>query len=72
MLIRTIEIATGDTWPSVAYELDRMHLVTLETREGGVAQRSTTTPRQLQLLKALEIAQPARFYDFELPTRPVA
>jgi hypothetical protein len=50
---------------------DRMHLVTLETAEGRVAQRSTTTPRQHQILQALEIAEPARFYDFELP-EPVA
>ncbi|MGH9205670.1 MAG: hypothetical protein ACRD1G_03795 [Acidimicrobiales bacterium] len=48
-----------------------MHLVTIETSEGRVAQRSATTPRQAQILKALDIAEPGRFYDFELP-EPVA
>ena len=67
LLIRTIEHATGDTWRNVRNELERMHLVTLETAEGRVAQRSATTPRQAQILKALDVAEPARFYDFELP-----
>ena len=71
LIIRTIEVATGDTWRNVRNELDRMHLVTLETAEGRVAQRSTTTPHQHQILNALAIAEPARFYDFELP-EPVA
>jgi Transposase DDE domain len=71
LLIRTVEHTTGDTWRNVRNELDRMHLVTLETAEGRVAQRSTTTPRQHHIFEALEIAEPARFYDFELP-EPVA
>jgi hypothetical protein len=44
-----------------------MHLVTLETAEGRVAQRSMTTPRQREIFTALEIAEPARFCDFEVP-----
>ncbi len=36
--------------------------------EGRVAQRTTTTPRQAEILAALEIAEPGRFLDFELPT----
>jgi hypothetical protein len=67
LLIRTIEHTTGDTWRNVRNELDRMCLVTLETAEGRVAQRSTTTPRQREIFTALDIAEPARFYDFELP-----
>jgi len=67
LLIRTIEHTTGDTWRNVRNELDRMHLVTLETAEGRVAQRSMTTPRQREIFTALEIAEPARFCDFEVP-----
>ena len=67
LLIRTVEHATGDTWRNVRNELERMHLVTLETAEGRVAQRSTTTPRQRDIFQALETPEPARFYDFELP-----
>ena len=67
LLIRTVEHATGDTWRNVRNELERMHLVTLETAEGRVAQRSTTTPRQRDIFQTLETPEPARFYDFELP-----
>ena len=68
LLIRVVENATGDTWRNVRHELDRMHLVTMETAEGRVAQRSTTTPGQAEILAALDIAEPGRFLDFELPT----
>ena len=68
LLIRVIENATGDTWRNVRHELDRMHLVTLETAEGRVAQRSATTPGQAEIFAALDIPEPGRFLDFELPT----
>ena len=34
---------TGDTWRNLRHELDRMHLVTLATGDGRVAQRTTST-----------------------------
>ena len=43
LLIRVVENATGDTWRNLRHELDRMHLVTLATDHGQVAQRSATT-----------------------------
>ena len=46
LLLRVIENATGDTWRNIRRELDRMHLVTLATSAGQVAQRSATTPGQ--------------------------
>ena len=68
LLIRVIENATGDTWRNVRNELERMHLVTMETAEGRVSQRTTTTPGQAAVLRALDLAEPGRFLDFELPT----
>jgi hypothetical protein len=44
-----------------------MHLVTVETTEGRVAQRSATTARQAEIFRALDITEPGRFLDFELP-----
>jgi hypothetical protein len=67
LLIRVLENATGDTWRNTAHELDRMHLVTLATPDGQVAQRSTTTPRQKQILEALDLPEPPRYFDFTLP-----
>jgi hypothetical protein len=68
LLIRVIENGTGDTWRNVRHELDRMHLVTMESVEGRVAQRSATTTGQAEILSALGIPEPGRFLDFELPT----
>ena len=65
--MRVIENGTGDTWRNVRHELDRMHLVTMETTEGRVAQRSATTTGQAEILSALGIPEPGRFLDFELP-----
>jgi transposase len=64
LLLRVIEIATGDTWRNVRHELDRMHLITLSTDHGRVAQRSATTPGQRTLFQALDLPEPPRFYDF--------
>jgi hypothetical protein len=67
LLIRVIENATGDTWRNISRELDRMHLVTLATADGQVAQRSATTPGHKAIFEALELTEPPRFFDFTVP-----
>lgn len=52
LLIRVVENTTGDTWRNIRHELDPMHLVTLKTPEGRVAQRTTLTPGQKTILNA--------------------
>jgi transposase len=64
LLLRVAETEVADTWRNIRNELDRMHLVTLATSEGTVAQRTELTHRQRQILKALEPPEPPRFYDF--------
>jgi hypothetical protein len=68
LLIRVVENTTEDTWRNIAHELDRMHLVTLATPDGHVAQRSRTTPGQTKIFDALELPEPPRFFDFTVPT----
>ena len=68
LLMRVVENATGDTWRNIRHELDRMHLVTLATADGHVAQRSTTTPGQKTILAALDLPEPPRFFDFTAPS----
>src|ERR1035437_1040489 len=63
LLLRVAETETNDTWRNPRNELDRMHLVTLSTNEGTVAQRTELTHHQRQILKALELPEPPRFYD---------
>jgi hypothetical protein len=64
LILRVAETETADTWRNLRNELDRMHLVTLATSEGTVAQRTELTHRQRQILKALKLPEPPRFYDF--------
>lgn len=45
-----------------------MHLITLATADGHVAQRSATTAARKTILTALQLAEPARFFDFTLPS----
>src|SRR6266508_841043 len=68
LLIRVVENATGDTWRNTRHELDRMHLVTLATPDGQVAQRSATTAGHRAILAALDLGEPPRFFDFTVPT----
>ena len=62
LLIRVVENTTHDTWRNTRHELDRMHLVSLATPDGAVAQRSLTTPGQRAVLAALNLAEPPRFF----------
>jgi hypothetical protein len=64
LLIRVAETGTGDTWRNLRHELDRMHLVTLATADGRVAQRSVATPGQQAILHALDLPEPPKFPDF--------
>ena len=68
LLIRVVENDTDDTWRNIRHELDRMHLVTLATPDGRVAQRSSTTPGQKTIFTALKFAEPPRFFDFTAGT----
>ena len=64
LLLRVAETAAGDTWRNIRDELERLHLVTLATSEGQVAQRSELTAGQRSILRALDLPEPPRFFDF--------
>jgi len=68
LLLRVVENATDDTWRNTRHELDRMHLVTLATADGHVAQRSAVTAKQKAILAALKLPEPPRFFDFTMPS----
>ena len=64
LLIRVAETSAGDTWRNLRHELDRMHLVTLATADGRVAQRSTLTAGQKTILTTLELPEPPKYLQF--------
>jgi len=66
LLIRVVENATGESWRCVREELERMHLVTLETSEGRVVRRTQMTAGQRRILAALTLPEPPLFSDFEV------
>jgi hypothetical protein len=72
LLVRVAEVETGETWRNIRNELDRMHLVTLATSQGTIAQRTELTPGQRQTLHALKLPEPPRFYDFTPTAEPAA
>ena len=68
LLLRVVENATDDTWRNVRHELDRLHLITLSTPDGQVAQRTALTTGQKAILTALKLPEPPRFFDFTIPS----
>lgn len=66
LLIRSCENATGESWRCLREELERMHLVTLESSEGRVARRTQTTAGQRRILAALDLPEPPLFSDLEV------
>jgi hypothetical protein len=64
LILRTAELGVGDTWRNIRDELDRLHLVTLATDDGQVAQRGELRPGQRAILHALALPEPPRFFDF--------
>jgi Transposase DDE domain len=68
LLIRVAETTVGDTWRNLRHELDRMHLVTLATADGRVAQRSAITSAQKTILDTLELPEPPKYLEFTAVT----
>ena len=64
LLIRTCENLVGDTWRNISKELERIQLVTVETDAGTVTQRTRLKPQQQQILNALGLKEPPRYFDF--------
>jgi hypothetical protein len=65
LLIRTAEIAVGDTWRNLSHELERIRLVTLATEAGTVAQRTRLDDKHPSILGALGLPEPPRYHDFQ-------
>jgi transposase len=67
LLARIAENATGQTWPELRRELDRVHVGTFTGPAGTFQQRTELTRAQRSILKALQIDAPPRVYQLKLP-----
>jgi len=58
LLIRVAERQTSQTWPQLARELNRVHLVTLQGDAGSVSQTTALNDRQRTIYSACNVAPP--------------
>jgi Transposase DDE domain len=65
LLIRIAENQTSQTWRNLRDELQRMHLGTFAGPAGTSQQRTQLTPGQLDILRALGVAQPPLFMHLD-------
>lgn len=63
LLVRVAAKQTGQTRRNLRHELQRLHLVTLDTDHGTVAQRSLLTPGRRAIQRQPDLPEPPRFYD---------
>jgi hypothetical protein len=63
LLIRIAETTTGQTWPSIRDELQRLHLGIFTGPAGTFRQRTETTPAQRKILAALTLDEPRRVHE---------
>ena len=68
LLIRTAENATGQTWPAMRRELDRIHLGTFTGPAGTFRHRTELTKPARDLLAKLGIDPPGQIHQLTLGT----
>jgi len=68
LLTRVAETRAHATWPVLRRELERIHLGDFHGTAGRVQQRTETTPRQREILRALDVPEPPRFLAIEPTT----
>jgi hypothetical protein len=69
LLARIAETSTGQTWPTLRRELDRITLGTFTGPAGTFQQRTEITKAQRDLLHALQIQAPPRIYQLTPASR---
>jgi hypothetical protein len=67
LLIRTAETSTGQTWPVIRRELDRIHLGTFTGPAGTFCQRTELTKPARDLFAQLAITPPRQIHELATP-----
>jgi hypothetical protein len=67
LLIRIAETGTGQTWPTIREELQRLHLGTFTGPAGSFRQRSELSPAHGKILAALALPEPRRIHEAIAP-----
>jgi hypothetical protein len=72
LLIRVVEVRTGETWRRVHEEMDRMYRGVFAGKDGLVVQRTEVTRFQHRLFKAVGVPPPPRFLEITLSDQRAA
>jgi hypothetical protein len=70
LLARIAENASGDTWPELRRELNRIHVGTFTGPAGTFRQRTEITKAQRDILRTLKIDIPPRIYQLTPAAEP--
>ncbi len=68
LLVRVAETTTGQTWPTLRRDLDRLHVGTFTGPAGTFRQRTELTTAQQAIFAKLQLPPPKQI--IELATRP--
>jgi hypothetical protein len=63
LLTRAAETKTGDTWPALRRELERLQVGTFESQAGFFRKRTALTAAQKAILRKLAIQEPAEMQE---------
>jgi transposase len=63
LLVRIVEVETGETWTAVRKELDRIYLGHFSSKNGDVYQSTELTAKQRKIFDTLGIEAPPRFLE---------
>ncbi|GAB7389259.1 hypothetical protein BSNK01_30970 [Bacillaceae bacterium] len=63
LLVRMVEIRTGESWTKVREECQRLTLGHFSSKYGDLYQRTELTPKQGQILAALGLEPPPKILD---------
>ncbi len=64
LLVRVAEFETGQPWPKVRAEMERLHLGNFSHKDGRILQYTEPTQAQRNILKKLKISFPKRVKSF--------
>jgi Transposase DDE domain len=70
LLIRLAETSTGQAWPAIRRELDRIHLGTFTGPAGTFRRRTELTKPARDLFAQLAITPPAQIHELGVPDAP--
>ena len=70
LLIRVAETRSGQTWPALRAELQRLHAITYTGPAGTFRQTTTPSKAQRDILAALDVTRPRKVLDLATDRRP--